>query len=124
MSVDTRVGRLERDHFTAACRQFRPWLLAHLRDPDTERRDRAGLVKAGGPADGTPAEIVAWIAAHLPRTPGDTAVCGVTDLLMEHPDDHAAIRAALADVAPHVGRGAADPPLTILAALRAGFVAG
>ncbi len=121
MNVETRVGRLERDHFTAACRQFRPWLLAHLWDPDTQRRDRAGLVAIGGPADGTPAEIHAWIAAHLPRTPGDTAVCGLTDLLMERPDDHAAIRAALAAVAPHVGRDAGDPPLTILAALRAGF---
>jgi len=43
---------------------------------------------------------------------------------MERPDDHAAIRAALARVAPHVGRCAGDPPLTILAALRAGFSGG
>jgi hypothetical protein len=124
MSVDTRIGRLERDHFAAACRQFRPWLLAHLWDPATQRRDRAGLVAIGGPAGGTPTEIHAWIAANLPRTPGARAVCGLTDLLMERPDDHAAIRAALAVVAPHVGRDAADPPLTILAAVRAGFVAG
>jgi hypothetical protein len=43
---------------------------------------------------------------------------------MEHPDDHAAIRAALARVAPHVGQEPGDPPLTILAALRAGFSGG
>jgi len=122
MSVGTRVGRLERDHFTAACRQFRPWFLAHLRDPDAERRDRAALVAAGGPAAGTAAEIAAWLDTHLPTTPADEAVCGAIDLRMEHPDDHAAIRAALARVAPHVGQGAADPPLVILAALRAGFV--
>ncbi len=122
MSVGTRVGRLERDHFTAACRQFRPWFLAHLRDRGGERRDRAALVAAGAPADGTQAEIDAWVAAQ-PTTPGGEAICGAVDLLMEHTDDHAAIRAALARVAPHVGRCAGDPPLTILAALRAGFAA-
>ncbi len=121
MSVGTRVGRLERDHSTAACRQFRPWFLAHLRDPDAERRDRAALAAAISAA-GTAAEIAAWLDTHVPTTPEDEAVCGAIDLLMEHPDDHAAIRAALARVAPHVGQGAADPPLVILAALRAGFV--
>lgn len=123
MSVDTRVGRLERDHFTAACRQFRPWLLAHLRDPDAERRDRAALVAAGAPAAGTPAEILAWLEAQ-PRTPAEQAASdaleGAVGLLMDHPDDHAAIRAALGRLAPHIGRCAGDPPLTILAALRAG----
>ncbi len=121
MSVDTRVGRLERDHFTAACRQFRPWFLGHLHDPDGERRDRAALVAAGAPAAGTWAEIDAWAEAHEPTTPGYEAACRVIDLLMEHPDDHAAIRATLARLAPHVGRCAGDPPLTILTALRAGF---
>jgi len=124
MSVGTRVGWLERDHFTAACRQFRPWFVAHLREPDGERRDRAALVAVGGPAAGTAAEIAAWLDAHVPPTPGHEAACGAIDLLMEHPDDHAAIRAALTRVAPHVGRDAGDPPLTILAALRAGLVAG
>jgi hypothetical protein len=122
MSVGTRVGWLERDHFTAACRQFRPWFLAHLRDPDAERRDRAALVAVRGPAGGTWAEIDAWLDTHEPTTPGHEAACAAIDLLMEHPDDHAAIRAALARVAPHVGRDAGDPPLTILAALRATFV--
>jgi len=40
---------------------------------------------------------------------------------MEHPDDHAAIRAALARLAPYLVRCAGDPPLTILGALRATF---
>jgi hypothetical protein len=119
-----RLDRVEIDRFTEAVREFRPWFLAHIQDADVDHRDRAGLVAIGGPADGTPAEIHAWIAANLPRTPGDTAICGLTDLLMERPDDHAAIRAALAVVAPYVGRCAADPPLTILSALQAGFVAG
>ena len=43
------------------------------------------------------------------------------ELLMERPDEHAAIRLALARLAPHIGRGAGDPPLAILAALRACF---
>ncbi len=123
MSVGTRVGRLERDHFTAACRQFRPWFLAHLREPDRPADRRAALVAAGAPAAGTWAEIDAWVSAQ-PTTPGCEAIGRAVDLLMEHPDDHAAIRAALARVAPHVGRCAGDPPLTILAALRAGFSGG
>ena len=122
MSVGTRVGRLERDHFTEACRQFRPWFLDHLRDPALERRERAALVAAGAPAAGTWAEISAWIEAREPITTAYEATCAAIDLLMEHPDDHAAIRAALARLAPHVGRCAGDPPLVILAALRAGFL--
>jgi hypothetical protein len=112
---------LERDHFTAACRRFRPWFVEQLRDADGERRDRAVLLAAGAPADSTWAELAAWAEAQ-PTTPVYEAICGVIDLLLEHPDDHAAIRAALTHVAPHVGRCAADPPLTILAALRAGFL--
>ncbi len=123
MSVGTRVGRLERDHFTEACRQFRPWFLERLWDPDDDRRDRAALARAGAPAEGTWAEIDAWLEAHEPTTPGYEAACGAIDLLLEHPDDHAAIRAALAGLAPHVGRCAGDPPLVILVALRAGFLA-
>ncbi len=121
MSVDTRVGRLERDHFAAACRHFRPWFMTHLHDPDNDRRDRAALVAAGAPAGGSWQEIDAWLDTYEPTTPGHEAACGAIDLLMEHPDDHAAIRAALVVVAPHVGRDAGDPPLTILAALRATF---
>ncbi len=120
MSVGTRVGRLERDHFTAACRQFRPWFLAHLRESDRPAHRRAALVAAGAPVGGTEADIDAWLLAQ-PTSPACEALCGAVDLLMDHPDDHAAIRAALARVAPHVGRCAGDPPLTILAAVRAGF---
>ena len=121
MSVTSRVGRLERDHFTTACHQFRPWFLGHLRDTGRERRDRATLVAAGAPAAGTWAETAAWLATHEPTTPGYEAACGAIDLLMEHPDDHAAIRAALARLAPYLVRCAGDPPLTILGALRATF---
>ena len=121
MSVAARVGRLERDHFAAACRQFRPWFLAHLRDADVERRDRAVLVAAGAPVAGTWGEIDAWFTETYPTASSYKATWGAIDLLMEHPDDHGAIRAALARVAPHVGRCAGDPPLTILAAVRAGF---
>jgi hypothetical protein len=122
MSVATRVGRLERDHFAAACRQFRPWLLEHLQDADRDRRDRAALLAAGAPAAGTPADILAWLDAQ-PRTPAELALAAAldsaVDLLMDHPDDHAGIRAALARLAPHIGRCAGDPPLTLLAAVRA-----
>ncbi len=120
MSVGIRVGRLERDHFTAACHQFRPWFLDHLRDPVIERQTDAWAESAGIPVNGTQAEIRAWFAAQ-PQTPWEDAIDPVMELLMEHPDDHAAIRAALARLAPYVGRCAGDPPLTILASLRAGF---
>ena len=119
MSVVTRIDRLERARFAAACRAFRPWFLAHLRETDRERRDRAALVAAGAPAAGTWAEIDAWLATHEPTTPGYVATCGAIDLLMQHPADHAAIRAALARLAPALARCAGDSPLTILAALRA-----
>ncbi len=119
MNVATRVERLERERFAAACRNFRPWFIGHRRDADGDRRDRATLVAAGAPAAGTWAEIDAWLATHEPTTPGYEAACGAIDLLMEHPDDHAAIRAALARAAPHLGHNARNPPLLILAALRA-----
>jgi hypothetical protein len=120
MSVSTRVGRLERDHFTEACRQFHPWFLADPGEPAADAREFARLVAVAMPVNGTRAELCAWFDAQ-PRTPWDEAIDPVMELLMEHPDDHAAIRAALARVAPHVGRCAADPPLTILTTLRAGF---
>ncbi len=121
MRVHTRVALLERDHFAAACRRFRPWFLYELPETADDARAHAELVAAGLPVGGTRAELDAWFAAHEPTTPAYAAVDAVMELLMEHPDDHAAIRAALTCVAPHVGRDAGDPPLTILAALRATF---
>jgi hypothetical protein len=114
-----RLDRVEGERFATAYREFRPWFLGHLRDSDADRH-RAALVAAGAPADGTWADIDAWFETQ-PTTPACAAICEAVEALMEHPDDHAAIRAALARVAPHVGRCAGDPPLTILAALRAGF---
>ena len=124
MNVATRVERLERERFAAACRRFRPWFLDDLRETAGEARERARLVAAGMPASAPKAEVAAWFATQ-PTPPADQAwdeaVDPVIELLMEHPDDHAAIRAALARLAPHVGLRAGDPPLAILAALRAGF---
>ncbi len=119
MSVATRVGRLERDHFAEACRQFRPWFFALPETAGLARAD-AELVAAGMPVGGTGAELRAWFAAR-PQSPLEAAMDPVMDLLMECPDDHGAIRAALARLAPHIGRCAGDPPLTILAAFRAVF---
>jgi len=124
MSVVTRIDHLERERFAEACRAFRPWFLAHLRDPDLERRDRALWAALGAPADGTWADIHTWLVAHpesATERAWDEVIEGVIDLLMEHPGDHVAIRAALARLAPHVGLCAGDPPLAILAALRAGL---
>ncbi len=120
MNVATRVERLERERFAEACHTFRPWFLAHLRDPDLERRDRAWCAAVGVPVDATPAEIRAWFESQ-PPTPWDQAVDPVIELLMERPAEAGAIRAALARLAPQLGLHAGDPPLTILAALRAGF---
>lgn len=114
--------RLERDRFAEACRAFRPWLIDFLRDPEVERRDRALWATLGAPADGTLAEIADWFDAQ-PGDAGDAAIEGAVDLLMERPDDQAAIRAALARAAPHLGHDARNPPLTILAALRAAVTA-
>jgi hypothetical protein len=119
-TIAHRLARVETDRFTEAVREFRPWFLAHLRDPERQRRRREALVAAGAPVDGTRAEMYAWFGTR-PTTPEREAICGAVRPLMEHPDDHAAIRAALARVAPHIGRDPHDPPLTILAALRAGF---
>ncbi len=121
MSVGIRVGRLERDHFAAACRQFRPWFLYELPETADDARAHAELVAAGMPTNGTRAEFLAWFDAQ-PKTPWEEAVDPVMELLMEHPNDHAAIRAALSRLAPYVGRCAGDPPLTILTSFRAGFL--
>jgi len=119
-AIARRLARVEGDNLTTAVREFRPWFLAHIREPDRQHRDRAALIAAGAPADGTWEEIHAWFAQQ-PTTPACAAICAAVDALMERPDDHPAIRAALARVAPHVGRCAHDPPLMILVALRAGF---
>jgi hypothetical protein len=120
MSVATRVGRLERDHFAEACRQFRPWFLYDLRETADLARARAELIAAGMPVGRPRAELRAWFDAQ-PQTSFEDAMDPVMELLMEHPDNHAAIRAVLPRLAPHIGRCVGDPPLTILAALRAGF---
>jgi len=119
-AIARRVDRVESDRFATAVREFRPWFLAHIRDPDHEHRDRAALIAAGAPADGGWPEIDAWVQRQ-PTSPECAAICGAVDTLMERPDDYAAIRAALATVAPHIDRDPHDRPLTILAALRAGF---
>ncbi len=123
-TIARRLARVEGSRFAAACRQFRPWFLQHLADPDHQRRRRAALVAAGTPPEATREELLAWFRAQ-PQTPAARAwhetVCGTVGLLMERPDDHAAIRAALARLAPHVGRCAGDPSLLLLAALRAMF---
>jgi hypothetical protein len=118
-AIARRVDRVESDRFTKAVRHFRPWFIEHLRESGADRH-RAALIAAGAPADGTWADIHAWLETQ-PTSPACAAICAAVDALMERPDDHAAIRAALARVAPHVGRCAGDPPLTVLAALRAGF---
>ena len=123
MSIGDRIVRLERDHFAEACHQFRPWFLEHLCGP-VATRDHARLVAAGMPASAPKAEVDAWFATQ-PQTPAerawDEAVDPVMELLLEHPADQAALRAALARLAPHLGLRAGDPPLAILAELRAGF---
>jgi hypothetical protein len=106
MSIGNRIGRLELENFAEACRRFRPWFLDHLRDPDTERRERVWAE-----SQPTPPADQAW----------EEAVDPVILLLMEHPENHVGIRVALARMAPHLGLRAGDPPLAILAALRAGF---
>jgi hypothetical protein len=120
MSVANRVGRLERDHFAEACRQFRPWFHA-LPETADDARATAELIAAGMPVGGTRAELRAWFDAQ-PQSPLDEAMDPVMELLMDHPGDHAGIRAALARLAPYLVRCAGDPPLTILAALRAVFL--
>jgi hypothetical protein len=116
-----RLNRVEIDHFTEACRDFGPWFLGLASDPATASRDRAILIAVGAPADGTLAEISAWADAQEPPSPRYAALAVVIDLLLEDPADHAAIRAALAALAPHIGRCATDPPLTILTTVRAGM---
>jgi hypothetical protein len=117
MSVANRVGRLERDHFAEACRDFRPWFFALPETAETARA-HAELVAAGMPVGSTRAELRAWFDAQ-PQIPLAEAMDPVMELLMEYPDDYAAISVTLARLAPHIGRCAGDPPLTILAAFRA-----
>lgn len=128
MTIGRRVQQLERDgaqRLDAAIVAFGAYWWRRMGDPATTARRDAALREAG--YTGTTIDhFRAWIGTV--QTPAERAesraYLGALDALIGHPADQATIRAALADVAPYVGRDAADPPLTILAALRAGFVAG
>lgn len=69
-----------------------------------------------------PDELDRWHAAQSPayQATYDAMEAAIFGMVLR-PYNEAAIRAALARLAPHVGRCAGDPPLTILAALRAAF---
>lgn len=123
MSVAVRLVHLERARFAEACAAFRPWFLARIHDPAVLARDRAILAEYGAPADATDDELLAWLRAR--RLADDDVsfrdIEAVVDLLMEHPAEHGAIRAALATVAQHYGHDSHDPSLAILGALRYAF---
>ena len=126
MSIETRIGALEqqeeRDEH-AAIAHFAAWWDAWARDPETVARDEASLAAAGYTGS-TVAELDAFFAARM--TPEKLArgehLWAVVEGTTQRPDDTAAIRAALAALAPDLGLTAQDRPAATLRALEAAIV--
>jgi len=140
MSIETRIGALEqqeeRDEH-AAIAHFAAWWDAWARDPETVASDEASLAAARPPGGGagasrptagytgsTVAELDAFFAARM--TPEKLArgehLWAVVEGTTQRPDDTAAIRAALAALAPDLGLTAQDRPAATLRALKAAIV--
>jgi hypothetical protein len=121
MTIGRRVQQLERNggqRLDAAIAAFGAAWQRHMADPATTARRAAALREAG--YTGTTIEAFrAWIGTA--QTPGERAESrayrAAIRALVLCPADHAAIRAALADVAPFVGLTPDAGPLAILAAL-------
>jgi hypothetical protein len=125
MTIDRRVQQLERvegEHFREAVAAFAAFWKARALDPQRQEYVRAYFQARG--CDATrPDEQARW---HAAQPPGYQTVYGAMEAaifgMVLRPYDEAAIRAALARVAPHINGCAGDPPLTILTALRAALL--
>jgi len=123
MSIAGRLAALEQfeEHdFRAAIGHFADWWDTTAREPATIAIAEALLAEAG--YTGAPGEdLDAVLASNL--TPAqvarDTRIWAVIESTTQRPGDTAAIRAALAALAPDLGLGAQDRPAAILRELEA-----
>ena len=121
MSIGARIGALERveeGRYRAAVARFADFWRALLADPALAARAAAWLREAGGDGD-TLARIAAWDARQPPEhralyAAEDVAIGG----MVAGAHDAAAIRAALAALAPALGLRADAAPSLIIDALQ------
>jgi len=123
MSIDRRIQQLERaegERLDAAIADFGAFWWRRQADPATTAR-RETVLAAAGYRGTTLEEFRHWIAgAWTPAKRAESrAFLGAIDALVAHPADHAAIRVALAALAPHVGLTADAAPALIIRTIQA-----
>jgi len=127
MSVDRRIQQLERaegERLDAAIADFGAFWWRRQADPATTAR-REAVLAAAGYRGTTLEEFRHWIAgAWTPAKRAESrAYLAAIRALVLCPADHAAIRCALAALAPHVGLSAHAAPVAIIAALEGAIAA-
>ncbi len=127
MSIDRRIQQLERAEgarLDAAIAAFGAWWWRRQADPATTAR-RETVLAAAGYRGTTLEEFRHWIAgAWTPAKRAESrAFAAAVVALIAHPADRAALRVALAGLAPHVGCAADDAAVAIIRALRATIAA-
>ena len=127
MTIGRRVQRLERaeeQRLDAAIAAFGAAWQRHMADLATTARRAAALREAG--YTGTSIEAFRdWIGtAQTPAERAESrAYLGAIAALTAHPADRAAIRAALAALAPHVDLSPTDASIVVIQTLRAAIEA-
>jgi len=121
MSIDRRVQQLERaenQRLDAAVAAFGEYWRRRQADPGTRARREAALAAAGYTGTSI-AEFRAWQGtAWTPAERAESrAYFAAIAALVQHPADQAALRTALAALAPHVGCAVDAAPVAIIAAL-------
>ncbi len=127
MSIDRRIQQLERaegERLDPAIADFGAFWWRRQADPATTAR-RKTVLAAAGYRGTTLAEFRHWIAgAWTPAKRAESrAFLAAIRALVVCPADHAAIRCALAALAPHLDLSAHAAPVAIIAALEGAIAA-
>jgi len=126
MNAAQRLDQLEQaeeQRFRAAAAEFATFWKVNCADDARQGRNDAALRALGCEGD-----VLAFLERHrLTLSPEEQAIDDDLEVavfgLVEHTHDEAAIRAALARLAPHIGCQADDPPVLLVRQLEATIAA-
>ena len=128
MNIATRLDQLEQaeeQRFYAAAAEFAAFWKANCADDARQGRNDAALRALGCDGDGAVLAVLA--RRRLTLSPQERAIEDDLEVavfgLVEHAHDAAAIRAALARLAPRIGCQADDPPVLLVRQLQATIAA-